>query len=124
MKLLVDTNVLIWWLFALLPARLQGILESREALVRVSSVSIWEAEIKAAAGKLELPGEIVDGARDIGCEELAVTWAHGVQAGRLPLLHRDPFDRMLVAQAQLEGLSIVTADPQIARYDVHVVPAR
>ena len=99
-------------------------IRAPEADVRVSVVSIWEAEIKRALGKLEAPDDLVGTVRDHGFVELAVRSDHAVAAGRLPLHHGDPFDRMLVAQAQLEGLSLVTADEWLGRYGIHVVPVR
>lgn len=88
-----------------------------------SVVSLWEIEIKRAFGKLRAPSDVVGGARHGGVELLAVSADHAVAAGRLPLLHRDPFDRMIVAQAQHEGLTVVTSDRRITEYHVPVLPA-
>ncbi len=90
----------------------------------VSAATIWEIEIKRAVGKLEtFDGaldtiELVDGT---GFERLLISYEHAREAGRLPLLHGDPFDRMLIAQARLERLTIATADERIKRYDVPVL---
>ena len=100
-----------------------GVVESAENDVFVSSVSIWELEIKRATGKLRAPDDLIERAEAAAFLPLVVTWEHGRAAGRLPLHHGDPFDRMLVAQAQLEGLTIVTNDPKIARYQVAILAA-
>jgi PIN domain nuclease of toxin-antitoxin system len=87
-------------------------------------VNVWEISVKVAAGRLAQPvGDIARDLAERGVDVLPVTPAHAWAAGQLPLHHRDPFDRMLVAQAQLEGLTIVTGDPQLARYQVAILPA-
>lgn len=122
MKLLIDTQAVIWWLGA--DARLSPI--ARDAIARagaeacVSAASIWEASIKRAAGKLAGP-DLLDAVAAARLPFLAIDERHAKLAGELPLLHRDPFDRMLVAQARIEGLAIVTADSEIPRYGVPVV---
>lgn len=123
MRLLLDTNVLVWWGRAnpTLDQKAVALLESAEAELWMSPVSPWEAAVKRASGKLDLDADHFGRALASGVRELPITCAHGEQAGALPLHHRDPFDRMLVAQAQLEGLSIVTRDRDIPRYDVHVI---
>ncbi|MGI9016210.1 MAG: type II toxin-antitoxin system VapC family toxin [Euzebya sp.] len=122
MSLLLDTRALLWWLRGdeMTDQSLAAIGQD-DALIYVSAASIWEAELKSALGKLEVHGDLVEEAAIEGFEPLAITHAHGRRAGRLPPLHRDPFDRMLVAQAQEEGLRIVTRDPAIAAYDVDVL---
>ena len=84
---------------------------------------MWEISIKTVLGRLRVPDDFLDAARSARFAPLAITWEHGLAAGLLPPHHRDPFDRMLVAQAQLEGLAIVTRDPRIARYAVETLPA-
>ena len=89
--------------------------------VFVSAASVWELEMKRKAGRLRAPEDIewlVDGA---GYEQLDITFEHARIAGRLPLHHRDPFDRMLVAQARVEGLTLATADRDLAAYDVPIL---
>lgn len=87
----------------------------------------WEIAIKWAAGKLELPEHPRDWvarlSRELGVEALPVSQIHAVQVADLPDHHRDPFDRLLIAQAQIEGIPIVTADRSFERYDVEIVPA-
>jgi PIN domain nuclease of toxin-antitoxin system len=123
-RLLLDTSALLWW--AQDDPRLGG--DARAAIaepandVHVSAVSIWEVEIKRALGRLRVRDDLaVRVAEEL--EALPVTFAHAVRAGRLPRLHADPFDRMLVAQAQLESMALVTSDREVAQYDVPVLPA-
>ena len=99
------------------------ILRDPEQQVAVSAVSPWELEIKRATGRLKAPGDLLERLRDLGFVPLAITLEHGVAAGQLPLHHRDPFDRMLIAQAQLEGLTIVTSDPHFEPYAVATLAA-
>jgi PIN domain nuclease of toxin-antitoxin system len=124
LRLLLDTHVLIWW------AREEPLRDdARDAIadpsnqVAVSAASIWEAEIKAIAGRLGLGRNLAREAEARGFEQLAITSAHAVQAARLPQHHSDPFDRMLVAQARLEGLTLVTRDPVFDNYAVAVLTA-
>lgn len=88
------------------------------AVVFVSAASAWEAAIKAALGRLAYPETIEAGVEASGFDKLAISFAHAEHAARLPAHHHDPFDRMLVAQAKVEGLTFVTNDRRIARYDV------
>jgi PIN domain nuclease of toxin-antitoxin system len=124
-RLLLDTHALIW--FTGEPDELRR--EARDAIVDadtvvVSAASIWEISTKAALGKLRPPvDDVVGELREWGFDLLSITPAHAWAAGRLPDHHRDPFDRMLVTQAQLEGLTIVTRDPDIPRYQVAVLAA-
>lgn len=118
MRILLDTHIYLWWLqdhpkLSLL-AR-EKIISATE--VYVSSASIWEASIKIAIGKLEVDiGELVKQIAESGFLELPVSARHAMQLARLPDIHRDPFDRMLVAQAMCEPLRLLTADAQVARY--------
>jgi PIN domain nuclease of toxin-antitoxin system len=85
--------------------------------VYISSATVWEVSIKQAMGKLG-PPDLPEKIRDSGFRQLTITADHGIAAGRLPMHHRDPFDRILIAQAQLEGLTLVTRDAHIQKYDV------
>ena len=91
--------------------------------VFVSAASVWEMSIKRSLGKLSAPENLTTVVEREGFASLPVTLFHAEQAGTLPLHHQDPFDRMLVAQAQSEGLAIVTGDTNIPRYGVRVIPA-
>jgi PIN domain nuclease of toxin-antitoxin system len=86
-------------------------------------VSVWEVTIKQAIGKLALPADLPERIRDSGFLHLSITLEHGIAAGRLPAIHRDPFDRMLIAQARLEDLTLVTRDAHIQKYDVSLLVA-
>lgn len=118
MRILLDTHIYLWWLqdHPKLSAPARGkILAATE--VYVSSASIWEASIKIGIGKLEADiEELVAQIAQNGFLELPVSARHAMQLARLPELHRDPFDRMLVAQAMCEPLRLLTADAQVARY--------
>lgn len=94
-------------------------IDSGETDVAVSAASVWEIAIKRAKGKLATPENLLERLAEF--RPLPITFAHAQQAGTLPLHHADPFDRMLVAQAQLEGLTLVTGDARIARYQVQVL---
>lgn len=118
MRILLDTHIYLWWLAdstkLSLPARniIHGATE-----VYISSASIWEAGIKIGIGKLEANlDELIDNIQASGFIELPITAKHAKQATQLPDIHRDPFDRMLVAQALCEPLRLLTADNQIVRY--------
>ena len=125
MRLLLDTHALLWALEA--PASLtpdaRAAIENPRNPVLVSAASAWEMGVKVSVGKLRAPRDLGDQLREKRFTTLPVTLEHGLRVGELPLLHRDPFDRLLVAQAQLEGLTIVTRDPRIAAYDVETLAA-
>jgi PIN domain nuclease of toxin-antitoxin system len=87
----------------------------------LSPVSLWEITIKQSTGRLAGPPDLAERVRDMGFRELPVTHAHGIAAGRLPPHHRDPFDRMLVAQAATEGLTLASRDASVALYDVEIL---
>jgi PIN domain nuclease of toxin-antitoxin system len=93
-------------------------IEADADAVFVSAASIWEIEIKRALGRLSAPPRIAAAARDAGYEPLPVNFDHATAIGELPRIHGDPFDRMLVAQARVEDLTLATADEQLQRYDV------
>jgi len=124
-RLLLDTHAVIW--FTGDPDALRP--EARDAIVDadtvvVSAASIWEISTKAALGKLRPPvDDLVPELNEWGFQLLPITPAHAWAVGRLPSHHRDPFDRMLVTQARLEGLTIVTRDPAISLYQVAVLAA-
>lgn len=124
MRLLLDTHVVLWWLddSPELSDDLKALLDTEPA-VYVSAVSPWEIAIKQSLGKLEGPQDLAERVRDSQFTSLPITAGHGVRAGRLSQHHRDPFDRLLVAQAQIEGMTLVTRDKWIPQYDVHVMPA-
>ena len=123
MRLLLDTHVAIWWLSGdrRLSATTRLAIEDASNAY-LSAVSLWEIFIKQDTGRLELPAGFVAALRD-DFSELQLTFDHAVECRALPLLHRDPFDRMLVAQAKAEGLTIVSADRKLSEYGVSVLAA-
>lgn len=124
MKLLLDTHVVLWWLEeASISREAQTAIENPRNPVCVSAASAWELGIKVGLGKLEPPERLSDRLTAERFTPLPVTVEHGLRVGELPLHHKDPFDRLLVAQAQLEGLTIVTRDRRIALYDVQTLAA-
>ncbi len=124
MSLLLDTHVVLWWLTD--DSTLTDDIKSKldhEPDVYVSTATIWEVAIKQAIGKLAEPVGLPELIRDCGFRELPIRHDHAVTAARLPMIHRDPFDRMLVAQAACEDLTLVTRDPHCQKYDIAVLPA-
>ncbi|HEY9720460.1 MAG TPA: type II toxin-antitoxin system VapC family toxin, partial [Oscillatoriaceae cyanobacterium] len=114
-RLLLDTHVLLWALGEvrqLRPEVREAIADGRN-VVYVSAASVWEAAIKRQLGKLEAPGDLVEAIAQCRLQPLTITMAHAQHAAELPMVHQDPFDRMLVAQAQLEGLTLVTRDSRL-----------
>jgi PIN domain nuclease of toxin-antitoxin system len=123
-RLLLDTPALLWWLAdAGLTAQARDAVADPANAVAVSAVSAWEISIKKALGKLTAPDDLEHQVRAGGFLPLPISIAHGVAAGQLARHHEDPFDRMLIAQAQAEGLTIVTRDKRFADYDVALLPA-
>lgn len=126
MRLLLDTHIILWVLAdhpALSKAARKYIDQSE--LVFASSVSLWEMHIKIALGKLNLNADdLPQRLADSGLEPLPVTWEHAHALGRLPLIHRDPFDRLLIAQAISEPLKFLTADMLLAEYSELIIVAK
>ena len=123
MNLLLDTHIFLWWLSGdkSLSEDALSVIGNVRNIVYVSAASIWEISIKQALGKLEAPKNLQDELVEEGFEALVITMGHADLAGRLPRHHRDPFDRMLVAQAKLEECMLVTADERLKEYDVELL---
>lgn len=124
-RLLLDTHAFLWWLAdepQLGVKAREAIAESRNVIF-VSAASVWEISIKRQLGKLDAPNDLERIIEDEGFTPLPITPFHGEQAGNLPLHHRDPFDRMLIAQAQAEGLALMSSDTAFAAYAIRVIPA-
>lgn len=120
MSLLLDTHALLWWLAgAPMADDARAAIADPGTLVAVSAASLWEIGIKRAIGRLQVDGSFEEHLGPF--EPLPISWAHATAAAALPPHHRDPFDRMLVAQAQIENLTLVTRDPAMAAYDVAVL---
>ncbi|HET9894094.1 MAG TPA: type II toxin-antitoxin system VapC family toxin [Streptosporangiaceae bacterium] len=122
MRLLLDTHALLWWLAdAGLTDQARDAVADQANLVMVSAVSAWEISIKKAVGKLTAPDDLEQQIDEGGFAPLPITIRHGIAAGELPRHHDDPFDRMLIAQAVAEGLTVVTHDKRFADYDVAIL---
>lgn len=104
-----------------LPENVQTVLAGPDTRVVVSAAVVWEISIKRGLGKLTAPTNIVHMLEHAGMSTLSMSVRHAELAGELPEIHRDPFDRMLVAQAMAETLPIITTDDSIARYDVETI---
>jgi PIN domain nuclease of toxin-antitoxin system len=122
-RLLLDTHALLWWLDdnKALSAKARKVIRDGRNAVFVSAATAWEISIKQALGKLQAPDDLEDALIANRFHPLLITISHAITAGRLPRHHDDPFDRMLVAQAQTERLTLVTHDPQISSYDVSIL---
>ena len=127
MKALLDAHAFIWWVLDLpnLSERCRGIVSDGENEIVVSVASSYEIAYKAEQGRLTLPDTPEAYVRDRlaanGFSSLAIELGHALRAATLPRIHGDPFDRLLVAQSQIEDLPILTADPAISRYDVETI---
>jgi PIN domain nuclease of toxin-antitoxin system len=121
-RLLLDTHVVLWQLSGArrLGDHARDVVERASELV-FSVVSFAEIGVKAAIGKLEVPGDVQAHVLGAGLRVLGLSPEHGLAVAHLPLHHRDPFDRLLVVQAQHEGLTLVTADERLRAYDVAVL---
>jgi len=125
-RLLLDTHVLLWWLSddSLLGEASRQAISNPRNQVYVSAASTWEISIRKSTGKLAAPEDLDAIVECEGFDKLPITLFHGDQAGLLPEHHKDPFDRMLVAQAQSDGLVIVTNDEKITQYNIRTMDAK
>jgi PIN domain nuclease of toxin-antitoxin system len=125
MRLLLDTAVLLWWLHddSRLGHRARAAIADPGNEVFVSAASAWEISLKRASGKLKSAFDVVEILQRNSFIELPIEVQHAVAAAELPRHHNDPFDRMLVAQAQIEDLTLVADDAEIAKYDVELLEA-
>jgi len=128
-NVLLDTHVLIWWIenSRRLGWRTKAMIQDNNTTIWISAVAIWEISIKAAIDRLDVqPGFVDELPQEMelsGFRPLPVTFEHAFGVRHLPLHHADPFDRMLVAQAQCERLTILTTDPKLRMYDIPTVDA-
>jgi PIN domain nuclease of toxin-antitoxin system len=123
-RLLLDTHVVLWEQSGVrtVGPKAEAALQAATELL-FSVVSFAEIGVKCATGKLEVPVDLRDRVVDGGVRILGLAPDHGLRIAELPLHHRDPFDRLLVSQARCEGLTLLTADPKVARYDVPTINA-
>ena len=123
-RLLLDTNVAVWLLLgdrSAVSAKAQQALADERNTLLLSAVSVWEIAIKRSLGKLVIADHWAQELRSLDLDPMPVTSQHGEQVEHLPWHHRDPFDRLLVAQASLEGHALVSADSRMAAYGVEVI---
>ena len=121
MRVLLDTHILLWTVLddpRLSVSQLDAVGTGE---LYLSAASVWEIGIKRALGKLNVPEEIFSIAVDAGCRPLPISWTHAETAASLPPHHADPFDRMLIAQAQCEGLKLISSDARMTAYDVDLI---
>lgn len=125
MNLLLDTHALLWWLAddPALGSEARAAIADPASTVYVSAASAWEVAIKQALGRLDAPADLDRAVEASGFDELPITVRHALAAGWLPPHHTDPFDRMLISQAMLERLTLVTSDGRMAAYGVATLPA-
>ena len=126
MRVLLDTHVLLWPLTddRRLPERAREIIADTDNFVHVSAACLWEIAIKHGLGKGSMPvapRAALTWCLEVGYRTLAITAAHAIAVHALPALHRDPFDRFMIAQAQCEPMRLITHDAQVARYDPSIV---
>jgi PIN domain nuclease of toxin-antitoxin system len=122
-RLLLDTHIFLWWDRQLrrVPAAIRTAIEDGDNEIFISVASVWEIAIKRGLGKLSFAAPIVDTVGQFGFGLLPISGAHAEHAGGLPRHHGDPFDRLIVAQAQLEGLVLATSDAALGRYGVAIM---
>ena len=123
MRLLLDTHVFLWWLTddPQLHTDRRRAIANPDALVHVSAVTIWEIAIKQARGRIDVGDDFAGEIERGDFLELPITARHALAAGRLPRIHSDPFDRMLIAQAREENLTLVSQDSALAEYRVDLL---
>ena len=124
-RLLLDTHAFIWWVSGneSLGQVARGLVADVDNQIYVSAATVWEMSIKQQLGKLKAPADLESVVERSGFSPLPIGLFHAQQAGSLPTHHRDPFDRMLIAQAQAEGLTIVTQDSAFPAYGVRLINA-
>jgi PIN domain nuclease of toxin-antitoxin system len=127
MKILLDTHAFLWWITEdpRLSVRAREVISDGNNELFLSAATGWEITIKAQIGRLKLPDEpqhfIPEQMRINGIQSLPIQMDHALHISTLPSHHRDPFDRLLIAQAQLEELPILSSDPQLANYQVQLI---
>lgn len=126
MILLLDTHVLLWWLAddPSLSPKARSLINDENHFVFVSAASAWEIVIKSALGKLEAPSDLENVMKKSNFKDLPISLHHALAIKNLPNHHADPFDRILVAQAMCESLTLLTADEKLMQYDVAFIKAK
>lgn len=122
MDVLLDTHIVLWWLNddIKLSDSHREIISNVNNLCYISTATIWEISIKSKLGKLKIAANYIDELKKEGFLELPINWVHSNQVIKLPLLHTDPFDRLLIAQSQIENITLLTIDKNIKKYKVKI----
>lgn len=127
MKYLLDTHTFLWWILhdQQLSDQIKELISNPDNQIFLSAASGWEIAIKSGIGRLTIPrpvgGFISEHMSENSINNLSITMSHALQVSELPNHHRDPFDRILISQAQIENLPILSVDPLIRKYDVEVI---
>ncbi len=123
MEILIDTHMLLWWLAddSRLSKKARALMADPANMLTVSAATAWEIAIKQALRKMTMDGNLERAVREQGFAMLPVTFPHAAETLTLPAIHRDPFDRMLVAQARVESLPLLTVNPHILQYPANVI---
>jgi PIN domain nuclease of toxin-antitoxin system len=123
MRLLLDTHAVLWWMDdnSKLSAAARQAISDPGNTIWVSAATSWEISIKMALGKLEAPADLEGAIRQCGFQPLPIQFGHGIAVGHFPPLHHDPFDRMLIAQALTEDLTLVSHDARFRAYGVRLL---
>jgi PIN domain nuclease of toxin-antitoxin system len=125
MKYLLDTHVILWWISEpeQISSKARKIISDKNIKVLISSVSIWEMSIKKSLGRLSFPSNLIQVLESEGFEMLPMNGIEAISIAELPLIHQDPFDRMLVMQAKINDLVLITRDAKIIKYPVVTIKA-
>ena len=120
MKILLDTHILLWWLddAVKLSSKSRSLISDTNHIAFVSAATIWEISIKCAIGKLSVPGDMKQALQANGFEVISITFEHAERAGKLPRHHDDPFDRMLIAQSEIENFTLLSHDKRFKQYAI------
>jgi PIN domain nuclease of toxin-antitoxin system len=123
MDLLLDTHILLWWLMddPRLSGRARELVSDPVNMIFVSSVSAWEVAIQQSLGGLTIEASLGAAVQEEGFTQLPISFAHAEEILSLPPIYKDPFDRMLVAQARVEALQLLTSDQRLLQYPVHII---
>ena len=123
--LLLDTHALLWWLEdnPKLSKKARYAIQDCKNLVFISAAVVWEIIIKNGIGKLEIPDDFPEVLATQSFLQLSITVEHAIEVRNLPPIHQDPFDRILIAQTRVEGLTFVTKDQNLKNYNVPILPA-
>ncbi len=123
MNLILDTHIILWWLdnSEKLPKKYFSVISDSDNICFISSATIWEISIKSGLGKLEIPDNFTDILQQEGFSELPVSWEHAAMVRNLPFHHKDPFDRLIIAQTIIEDYILLTVDKIIPIYGVKIL---